>query len=169
MQAKIKVTKVAFQFVNVSLCDMDIWHLSREIRAFFFVCVFFFSPYHSWVPLQLGLPQICPAVGWGSHRWRQPERCRTRRTAWAGQPATAARSHSLMRWNPVAWRGMHTHAHRGRWACRKRAKGTLLLGFTLCLQRLIQMMCLPSVTCCYCVINYTLRHSAEKTWSKRTF
>lgn len=102
---------------------MNIWHLSREIGGFF-VC-FFSSPYHSWVPLQLGLPQICPAVGWGSHRWRQPERCRTRRTAWAGQPATAARSHSLMRWNPVAWRGMHTHAHRGRWACRKRAKGTL--------------------------------------------
>lgn len=112
--------KSPFQFVNVNLCGMNIWHLSREIGVFGIV---FLSPYHSWVPLQLGLPQICPAVGWGSHRWQQPERYQTQHTAWAGQPATAAHSHSLMRWNPVAWQDMHTHAHRGRWACRKGQKG----------------------------------------------
>lgn len=95
---------------------MNIWHLSREFR-------FFFSPYHSWVPLQLGLPQICPVVGWDSHRWQQPEHYQTQHTAWVGQPATAARSHSLMHWNPVAWQHMHIHAQRSILAGSKGQKG----------------------------------------------
>lgn len=84
----------------------------------------FFSPYHNWAPQQSVLPQICPAGGWGSHRWRQPEHCPTQHTASAGQPATAARSHSLTHWNPVAWTQTNTKGTNGHvvrtWICRKK-------------------------------------------------
>lgn len=79
----------------------------------------FLSPYHSGVPLQSGLPQICLAVGWDSHRWQQPEHYQTQHTAWVGQPATAAHSRSLMHWNPVAWQDMHIQAQRNKLGCVK--------------------------------------------------
>lgn len=61
------------------------------------------------------LPPIFPADGWGSRRWQQPGHCPTQHTASAGQPATAAHSHSLMRWNPVALtHNMHRHRDKER-------------------------------------------------------